>query len=87
MSYMLAERLEVRLDPQRRLKLERLAVARGIPLSQLVRVMIDEAYEQSLGEERLEAAMRIGEMAIEDVPEPDVLKRQLEATYDLCHLR
>lgn len=83
---MLAERLEVRLDPERRLKLETLAAARRVAVSVLVREMIDEAYEESLREERLRAVVELGELNVEDVPEPEVLSRQLESTYDLCHL-
>ena len=81
-----AERLEVRLDHERRSKLEKLAAARGLAVSELVRTTMDEAYEESMREERLQAALEIGELQVEDVPEPEVLKRQLERTYDLCHL-
>ena len=81
-----AERLEVRLDHERRSKLEKLAAARGLAVSELVRTTMDEAYEESMREERLQAALEIGELQVEDVPEPEVLKRQLESTYDLCHL-
>lgn len=83
---MLAQRLEVRLDAEHRVKLAKLAAARRVPVSKLVRIIIDEAYEGTLREERLRAASRIGELEIEAVPEPDILSRQLEATYDLPNL-
>lgn len=83
---MLAERLEVRLDHERRLKPEKLVAARGVPVSKLMRAMIDEAYEETLREERLRAVVELGELNVEDVPDPEVLSRQMESTYDLCHL-
>ncbi|MDP2935169.1 MAG: ribbon-helix-helix protein, CopG family [Dehalococcoidia bacterium] len=83
---MQAERLEIRLDPERRHKLERLAADRGTPVSHLVRAMIDEAYERTISQERLKAALELGQLNIEDVPEPEELSKQLESAYDLPHL-
>lgn len=76
------ERLEVRLDEAHRRKLAELARDRGVPMSVAVRSMIDEAYERALRERRRCAARSIGAMAVEDVPEPDVLARQLEEGYE-----
>ncbi|MBI2321407.1 MAG: ribbon-helix-helix protein, CopG family [Chloroflexi bacterium] len=76
------ERLEVRLDEAHRRKLAELARDRGVPMSVAVRKMIDEAYEHSLRERRRRAARSIGAMAVEDVPGPDVLARQLEEGYE-----
>jgi len=50
------ERLEVRLDRERRRKLSELAQGRGVPVSQAVRQMIDEAYKEALRERRIRAA-------------------------------
>jgi predicted transcriptional regulator len=72
------ERLEVRLDPETRGKLEEVAAARGSSVSELVRDLIEHSYEEEIaGVARLEAAERIGRMEVEDVPEPAELKRQL----------
>ena len=50
------ERLEVRLDRERRRKLSELAQGRGVPVSQAVRQMIGEAYKEALRERRTRAA-------------------------------
>ena len=47
---MVTERLEVRLDRERRRKLSELAQGRGVPVSQAVRQMIDEAYKEALSQ-------------------------------------
>jgi hypothetical protein len=72
------ERVEVRLDPETRWKLEELAAARGSSVSELVRSLIEGAHEEEVaGAARLAAVERIGSMEVEDVPEPAELKRQL----------
>ena len=42
----MAHRLEVRLDPERRSRLEELAREKGAPISEVVRQLIDDAYEE-----------------------------------------
>lgn len=84
---MASERLEVRLDQERRRKLAELAERRGTAVSEAVRSLIDEAYEAILRERRMEAAHALAAMAVEDVPEPDELSRQLEGTYESGGLR
>ncbi len=79
---MATERLEVRLDEERRRKLAELARERGLAISQAVRTMIDEAYEDVTRERRLRAARELAAMTIEEMPEPDVLARELEETYE-----
>ena len=75
---MRTERVEVRLDPETRGKLEELAAARGSSMSELVRDLIQRSHEEEIaGAARLAAAERIGQMEVEDVPEPAELKRQL----------
>lgn len=70
------ERVEVRLDAETRGKLERVARVRGSTVSELVRALIEESYEEEARGERLKAAERIGAAALEDVPGPAELKRQ-----------
>ena len=77
-----ADRLEVRLDPERKRKLAELAQERRMALSDLVRQMIDRTYEERLRERRLQAARELAALAIEDVPDPETLKRQLESAHD-----
>lgn len=81
-----SERLEVRLDPERRRKLTQLAEARGVTVSNVVREMIDAAIEESELEERRRAVERIANAYVEDVPDPDELSRQLASTYDIPDL-
>ncbi len=78
---MVADRLEVRLDPERRDKLYKIAEARGIPVSALVREWIDQQYEAlSWGRRRL-AVERIAQCQVDEMPDPDTLSRQLDETY------
>jgi len=42
------DRMELRLDDERRRRLTRIAEVRGVPRSEVVRELIDEAYEQTL---------------------------------------
>ena len=79
---MVTERLEVRLDRECRRKLSELAQGRGVPVSEAVRQMIDEAYKEALRERRIRAARGLARLAVEDVPDPATLSRQLEGTYE-----
>jgi predicted transcriptional regulator len=76
-----SERVEVRLDPETRGKLEEVAAARGSSVSELVRALIEESYEEEIAREREAAAERIGAMEIEDVPAPEELKRQFTEAH------
>jgi len=77
------ERVEVRLDPETRGKLEEVAAARGSSVSELVRSLIERSHEEEVaGAARLAAAERIGRMEVEDVPEPAEFKRQLSETHE-----
>jgi hypothetical protein len=76
-------RLEIRLDTEHRRKLEELAQSRDTSISDLVRNLLDHAYEEWLRAERHRAVERLASLNIEDVPDPDVLARQLDGTYDL----
>lgn len=79
---MVTDRLEVRLDRERRRKLAELAETKGAPVSDVVREMIDQAYEEALQVRRLRAARELAGLAIEDVPAPEVLSHQLEGAYE-----
>lgn len=85
---MRTERVEVRLDPETRGKLEEVAAAKGSSVSELVRDLIERSHEEVVaGVERLAAAERIGNMEIEDVPEPDELKRQFSEAHGSSRAR
>ena len=75
-------RLDVRLDAERRRRLEELAAMRGEPISQVVRSLIDEAYEAVVRERRREAVRRLAGMEVEDPPDAATLSRELEAAHE-----
>ena len=75
-------RLNVRLDLEHRRKLEVLIEEKGEPISEVVRRLINDAYEEIMLERRIRAVERIGSLEVEDVPDPVQLSRELEATYD-----
>jgi predicted DNA-binding protein len=79
---MVTQRLEIRLDPERQRKLATLVQKNGSPVSELVRGMIDDAYEGVMLQRRLEIVRRIAEAEIEDVPDPVTLSRQLDEAHD-----
>ena len=83
---MVTERLEVRLDRERRRKLSELAQGRGVRVSEAVRQIIDEAYKEALRERRIRAARELARLSEEDVPDPATLSRQLEGTYEPADL-
>lgn len=79
---MQSERVEVKLDAQTRSKLEEVAAARGASVSELVRSLIEDSYQEEISQQGLAASARLGEMSVEDVPEPGELKRQFARAYD-----
>jgi uncharacterized protein (DUF1778 family) len=79
---MTVERLDVRLDQERRRKLRVLAEEQGTAVSEMVRRLIDRAYKVSLDARRKRAAQELGQMEIEGVPDPATLNRELEAAHE-----
>ncbi len=77
---MRTERVEVRLNPETRSKLQEVA-ARGSSLSELVRDLIERSHDQEIAVQ-LATAERIGRMEVEDVPKPAELKRQLSEAHE-----
>lgn len=75
-------RLEVRLDAERRKRLEELAKEKGEPISEVVRCLIDEAYGGIMQERRKLAVQRLVELEIEDPPDAATLSRELEAAHE-----
>ena len=79
---MRTERVEVRLDRETRTKLEEVAEARELTVSEVVRAMIERSYEEEVaGAARLGAAERIGAREVEDVPASGELKRQFSGAH------
>lgn len=79
---MVAERLDVRLDPERRTKLAQLAETRNEAISDMVRRLIDEEHERLLDEQRRRAAEDLCNLEVEDtMPAPEEMRRQSASTY------
>ena len=79
---MTTTRLEVRLDAERRSRLEELAEQRGAPVSEVVRSLIDDAYEQIMLERRRRAVEKLASLQVEVMPDPEELSRQLNNKYE-----
>ena len=75
-------RLDVRLDAEQRRRLEELVAERGEPISEVVRCLIDDAYEGIMRERRMAAAERLAALAVEDPPDAATLSRELEAAHE-----
>ena len=75
-------RLDVRLDSERRRRLEELVEERGLPISDVVRRLIDDAYEEIMLERRRAAVGRLIRLEVEDPPDADALSRELEAAHE-----
>ena len=75
-------RFDVRLDAERRRRLEELAAIRGEPISQVVRCLIDEAYEAVIQQRRRDAVRRLAVLEVEDPPDAATLSRELGAAHE-----
>ena len=59
-------RPDVRLDAERRRRLEELVEERGLPMSEVVGRLIDDAYEGILRERRKQAVEHLTKLEVED---------------------
>ena len=75
-------RLDVRLDAERRRRLEEIVEESGAPISEVVRRLIDDAYERVAGERRRKAVERLIRLEVEDPPDADALSGELEAAHE-----
>ena len=80
----MVSRFEVRLDKTCRERLDELAESKGITAAEVVRQLIDKAYEEVLREHRLRAAEELIAMNAEVPPDPAELSRLMEAAHDVC---
>ena len=78
----MTNRLDVRLDVEHRRRLEELAQEKGVAISDVVRCLIDGAYEDILRTRRKQAIERLIGLNVEDPPDPDTLSRELEAAHE-----
>ena len=77
--------LHVRLDPERRRRLEELVEEGGVPISELVRRLIDDAYDGIMRERRKQAVERLTRLEVEDPPDAATLSRELAAAHEPSH--
>ena len=75
-------RLDVRLDAERRRRLDEIVEESGTPISEVVRRLIDDAYERVALERRKGAVARLISLEVEDPPDADALCRELEAAHE-----
>ena len=77
----MTNRLNVRLNSEYRRRLDVLAQEEGATISDVVRRMIDAAYEDILHTRRQQAVERLIGLNLEDPPAPDTISRELEAAH------
>ena len=75
-------RLDVRLDAEQRKRLDEIVEESGTPISEVVRRLIDDAYERVALERRKRAVARLISLEVEDPPDADALSRELEAAHE-----
>ena len=74
-------RLDIRLDHDHRARLDAVAQDAGLSVSEAVRNMIDQAYEDVLRKERQSAFQRLTSLQVETPPDPAKLSRELEDAH------
>ena len=74
--------LDVRLDAESRRRLEELVEERGVPISDVVRFLIDDSCEDIVSVRRKQVVERLIGLNVEDPPDPDTLSRELEAAHE-----
>ena len=77
----MTNRLDVRLDTEYLQRLEELARENGVPISEVVRRLIDGAYEDLLRARRKQAVGKLTGLNLEEPPSPETLARELEAAH------
>ena len=80
----MVSRFEVRLDNDCRERLNELAESKGVTAAEIVRQLIDQAYEEVLRGQRLRAAEELIGMGVEVPPDPAELSRQMATSHDTC---
>ena len=75
-------RLEVRLDEERRQHLEEMAQGQDTSMAEVVRRMIDDAWEAFMVERRLQLVREIASFEMEVPDDPQDLFRELESRFE-----
>ena len=74
-------RLDIRLDHDCRARLDAVAKDSGLSASEIIRNLIDQAYQGVLRKERQNAYERLISLNIETPPDPAELSRELEDAH------
>lgn len=69
------------MDEEVRRKLEEVASARGATVSGVVRDLIERSYEEEMAQRRRQAVEQLGQLELEDAPEIEVLRKQLDGAH------
>ena len=62
--------------------MEYLVKERGLPISEVVCRLIDDAYEDVMRKRRMEVVERMVNLNVEDVPDAATLSRKLEKAHE-----
>ena len=79
-------RLDIRLDHDCRARLDAVVEDTGLSASEIIRNLIDQAYEDVLKKERQNAFERLISLNIETPPDPAELSRELEEAHAPGHI-
>ena len=78
----MVSRLEMRLDLERRQRLDEMPRDRGVPVSDVIRGLIDDAYEGILRDRRREGVDHLVSLEVEDPPDSHALSSELEEAHE-----
>lgn len=78
----MVSRVEVRLDEEQRQRLDDLAEERDASLSEVLRALIDDAWEAIMVERRLQLVREIASYEMEVPDDPQDLFRELESRFE-----
>ena len=75
-------KLDLRLDAERWRRLEVIVEERSLPVPEVVRNLIDDAYENVTRKHRINAVGGMFRLEVEDPPDAATLSRELEAAHE-----
>jgi Arc/MetJ-type ribon-helix-helix transcriptional regulator len=76
------DRVEIRLDEEHQRKISELKAEYG-SASEVIRRGIDAVYEEARVKRGKAIVRRMAEANLEEMPDPEELKRQIESAYDV----
>ena len=82
----MASQFDVRLDKECRERLDELAESRGVTAAEIVRQLIDDAFQDVLHKRRIQAAEELIALNAEVPPDPAELSRLLKTAHDASPL-